>query len=1165
MMHTEPNRETKAVPMSWLSEFIFPLIVFGMSLSILGTQRPPIDSRPRPMLVLQKGGTLSAVGIAASPDGSWFASEEQSGAITIWSSDDGSEYRTFQPFNAYSKFALPGHIAVASDSSTIAIAAGDTLYLVDSMTTQERRHFPIDSYTWEIRAHPTEPILATVDMQGNASIISLKDGHLLFHIQLRTDMYSGGSPSLKVRFSPDGALLAVLTDYEFQLWDWAQNKQLFVYDAHSFHSPTLAREVTWQDGHVTKKSTAEERHLYWFHGVCFSPDGRHLALAASDELTILELPSGRKSASIPIEKGSVRDCFFTDDDLVLTQQTDSEATVYTLSKASVRVASNLYLQDYIALRGRNRAVVLSSFPYLITADKFEVLKAMNPEVRSPTTLVFQPGGRSLLWATYFKPLTSWDMTSGDAATKFPQAGTMPFFTVSANGKYLAESDQISGKIRVFDLENDREENPLPVKFESFLDSISISSDGRVLASSQPSGEVHIFSVETRREIASLSADNPTSIAVEPDGKYFALADTTGTHIYAVSPMPQKIISLAPSSKGTAPYGLRYSPDGKLLAVMDVAGIRLISTETWKSVQSISDSANLCIAFSPDSKVIAFASRANGIEIKNLTTTKVVFQDQSHLSSCPAAFSTDGKIVAAATEYGAQLFLAETGADLASLYLFGGDKQLDWLVVTADGLFDGTPAAWKQLKWRFSNNTFDVAPVELFFRDFFHPGLFAEVASGDVPRAPVDIASLDQRQPSVKLALADGITIANPIGDRRVAVRVKVAGVPADADHKGIASGASDVRLFRNGTLVRFWHGDVLNGKNNTILEADVAITAGENLLTAYAFNHDNIKSADASLSLTGSKTLTRKGIAYILAVGINDYPNHDFKLNYAVADAIDFGEEIREQQERLATYNKDVVVPLEDSAATRVNFLYALRRLAGKESSSLPMGAPGQLAQLQPAQPEDGIFLYFAGHGTAVGDGFYMVPFDFGYNGTRAGLDAAVLTTIASHSVSDKDLEDAFEGIDAGRIVLVIDACNSGQALEAEEKRRGPMNSKGLAQLAYEKGMYILTAAQGYQQAQEISRLGHGLLTYALVDEGLKLGNASSSDGKIYLREWLDYAAREVPRLQTQWVQGPLSRGFLEASGNTVKPRDPSQIGLQRPRVFYRREPEASPTIVGSK
>ena len=48
------------------------------------------------------------------------------------------------------------------------------------------------------------------------------------------------------------------------------------------------------------------------------------------------------------------------------------------------------------------------------------------------------------------------------------------------------------------------------------------------------------------------------------------------------------------------------------------------------------------------------------------------------------------------------------------------------------------------------------------------------------------------------------------------------------------------------------------------------------------------------------------------------------------------------------------------------------------------------------------------------------------------------------------------------------------------------MNSKGLAQLAYEKGMYVLTAAQSFQAAQEVSKLGHGLLTYVLVEEGLK-------------------------------------------------------------------------------
>ena len=80
------------------------------------------------------------------------------------------------------------------------------------------------------------------------------------------------------------------------------------------------------------------------------------------------------------------------------------------------------------------------------------------------------------------------------------------------------------------------------------------------------------------------------------------------------------------------------------------------------------------------------------------------------------------------------------------------------------------------------------------------------------------------------------------------------------------------------------------------------------------------------------------------------------------------------------------------------------------------------------------------------------------------------------------------------------------------------MNSKGLAQLAYEKGMYILTAAQSYQAAQKAARLGHGFLTYALVEEGLKTNAADKEpkDGQVLLREWLDYATERVPQMQQQ-------------------------------------------------
>jgi uncharacterized caspase-like protein len=147
----------------------------------------------------------------------------------------------------------------------------------------------------------------------------------------------------------------------------------------------------------------------------------------------------------------------------------------------------------------------------------------------------------------------------------------------------------------------------------------------------------------------------------------------------------------------------------------------------------------------------------------------------------------------------------------------------------------------------------------------------------------------------------------------------------------------------------------------------------------------------------------------------------------------------------------------------------------------------------------------------------------------------------------------------------VLDTCNSGQALESEEKRHGPMNSKGLAQLAYEKGMYILTAAESFQAAREAARLGHGYLTYALVQEGLKsaAADAEPKDGEVNLREWLDYAMQRVPRMQqdaleqTRDLTHPLA--FVEGEENI---KDPGKRSLQTPRVFYRREPEARPLIV---
>jgi uncharacterized caspase-like protein len=333
-----------------------------------------------------------------------------------------------------------------------------------------------------------------------------------------------------------------------------------------------------------------------------------------------------------------------------------------------------------------------------------------------------------------------------------------------------------------------------------------------------------------------------------------------------------------------------------------------------------------------------------------------------------------------------------------------------------------------------------------------------------------------------------------------------------------------------------------------------------NRLTAYAFNRDNVKSKDAVLPVKGAETLGRAGNVYIIAVGINNYSNAQYNLRYAVADAESFGEELRRRLPTVSHFDHIEIVPLLNEAATKANILAALHRLAGADKSA----GPAALAGLKPAQPEDTVVVYFAGHGTAQAQRFYLIPHDLGYLGQRTALDEPGLKTILAHSISDLELAQAVEGMDAGHLLLFIDACNSGQALEAEEKRLGPMNSKGLAQLAYEKGMYILTAAQGYQAALEASQLGHGLLTYALVEEGLKTASADREpkDGVVTAKELLDYATERVPQVQAEKMRQSRGLGLELAFADGEQNIDPQKRSLQRPRAFYRRELESDPLIV---
>jgi WD40 repeat protein len=630
-----------------------------------------------------------------------------------------------------------------------------------------------------------------------------------------------------------------------------------------------------------------------------------------------------------------------------------------------------------------------------------------------------------------------------------------------------------------------------------------------------------------------------------------------------------------SNVGLVP-ALGFSVDGNLVALTgfdrNERVILIFEAATGRRVnqfqinESNQTGAVATLAISADGRQLA-AVYPNKIDIFETSSGKALRSLPHAGRITSVAFSPDGKfLVGLGQNNDKYLWDTSTGEKLATMINLGdyfSSRSNDWLIVTPDGLFDGSPAASSQILWQFGGDTFDVTPAETFFNEFYYPGLLGEIMSGRRPHAPKDIERLDRRQPEIKLLIQSGQQGA--VAERNLAVKIEVTEKPGE---KGTGSGARDLRLFRNGSLVKVWRGDVLKGQSTTTLEATIPIVAGENRLTAYAFNRDNVKSKDATVRITGADSLKREGTCYVLTVGVNLYENSQYNLQYASADARAFAEELRRQQQKIGRYQKIEVVPLIDREATKANILSALRRLAG-DTGGLPQEAPAVLQQLKLAQPEDTIAIFYAGHGTTQGQRFYLIPHDLGYAGERTGLDAAGLQTILQHGISDEELERAVEGLDAGNVLMVIDACNSGQALEAEEKRRGPMNAKGLAQLAYEKGMYILTAAQAYQAALEAAQLGHGYLTYSLVEEGLKQMSADRApkDNQVLLREWFDFATQRVPAMQEAKLREARRLGmklsFVQDQPKKSPTVDAEENGVQQPRVFYRRELEVQPLIVG--
>src|ERR1051325_10858974 len=1099
-------------------------------------------------------GSIGIYFIAFTPDNRLVTVSD---AARVWDVSTGSAVRTLdlgqQAMSGFNGFE--GSITLSPDGSQLLLLTngGDPEVMIEDLNSgREVRRV-------KIPGDQMESLQLAFNADGHLLAAGVHNKRLKF-FDLTAKQEKDLSPTSKdypqIRFSRDGRLLALSDSYNVKIWETTTLRELpalKVPNSGAFSEYGEAMVNFSEDGKRIATGGFDTDTIIWetetgkplsnlngrtnmAYNVAFSPDGSELF---SGGRTRWDLRTGRGLRITPDTPGKTFGIVSPDGRMVAVMRTNSNVLT-VLDSPSGKQLQSLTPSGEVGLVTRSR--------FSRDGTILAVVYGPREDQRPTAATSYTRGSQVKLWdVKNGRELHS--LTSSDVPMELEfTPDSKQIVTIGSMGEIAVWDVQSGSKLRDLAASPMRAMTP-PVFKPGQMPQMPNMADIAAMMTNTLGGLA-----------AGTMGRSKTSLAFSNDGRTLAIGGFEAKSNLDIAAMMSGAMSGQMSGKrpkkGSPPPDM--SDLMKDLKVRHIGQVQFWDMTTGAAIGEIKGHGRGVnkVAFSRDGKLLASAGTDNTIKIWDVASRTELRTLTGHTASIESIdFTPDGQLVASASEDGST-FLWDTKPGEPLLTLISLDDGGEWMVVSPQGLFDGTPVSWNQILWRYNQETFNVAPIEWFFNEFYYPGLLADIFNGKRQKVAQDVSKKDRRQPIVKLSIA-GQPADSTVATRTVKVKIDISDAPADKDNPQ-GTGAQDVRLFRNGSLVKVWHGDVLKGQASVSLEEEITVTAGPNRLVAYAFNRDNVKSKDAPLVFTGADSLKRKGMAYIIAVGVNEYENSQYNLKYAKADAQSFGDEMRRRQIQLGGFERVEVIQLLDQDATKANILAALKRLAGETGPPSLKASP--LDALKRAEPEDTIVIYFAGHGTAQAQRFYLIPHDLGYNGERTKLTEQGLKTIIAHSISDVELEAAVEDLDAGHLLLIIDACNSGQALEAEEKRRGPMNSKGLAQLAYEKGMYILTAAQSFQAALEAAQLGHGYLTYALVEEGLKtpVADTEPKDGVVIAREWLDFATERVPQMQEEKMANGRGIG-LEGDITFVEGEKRS---VQRPRVFYRRELETNPLVI---
>jgi WD40 repeat protein len=1082
-------------------------------------------------LVVQTGHTSGVHRAIASPDGKVIASISLESTVTLWDAESGLQLRS-----------LSGHTD----------AVDSIVFFPDgSMIAAGGAGYDGSIRLWDVATGELVGFFRGHD-QAVLSLAFSRDGS-----KLASGSYDN---TIKIWDTLSGDLLRTLTGHTQRV-----NSVAFSPDGNTIASGSFDGTIKLWKTETGEQISTLSGHSNWVLAIEFSPDGRFLLSGSWDEtVNIWSFPDGKLLKTLKANSPIVSISLTSDGTVVAASMNSGVAILWSVPDGvllrtlrahdGVAHTVNFVRRSHNLITGGDDKVVRR---WDIGAAV--VIREYKGSGVSASSVLFSPDGTAFVSYGASETFRVWRIGETlELEDSFLHKEAIYTAAFSPDSRLLATSD-LSGAISIWDIKRSRLVRKIEAGGWTFA--MAFSKDATLLAIGGVSNNVETWSVTTGRRIRSFTGhtDPIRSVALSPDGK--ALVSTSDDHTIRFWNLETgetvKTIEGIRGRSSLSPDGLRLAAqvDGYRVGVFDL--VSGTSTELKGHLDSI-----LALEFSADGSTLITGSKDKSIIFWDLRTMQAskTLKDPADDILWSLSVPRSGKIFVTGGDGGKlKLWHKDRPVPLATIISLDEKR---WVVVLPDGRFDTNKEldAIDGVHWVVSDDPFTAKPLEIFMRVYYEPRLFQRIVSCtnrgscDSEFRPLPpITAINRIQPRVSAPRLSGV---RPDGTVDVSIDVE------DAVASNVHSGIYDLRLFVDRQLVassvpwgdeekyiaraesqssgaeaEIWREthdlarlQPLRDGKATFVFRNVLVPKnglGEIEFSAYAFNADRVKSETARSKLRIAKPIRAKGKTFLLTIGVNASESSSYRLNYAANDAREtqkiLGERLSASGQSLVRINLvsdyDSHGELTENLATKKMIKGVFDVLGGRRGQvdRETLTAIDRAAPLTRIKPEDTLIVTFSGHGYTKSGVFYMLPSDIGEDVGR------ITDEVLPRLISSDELSLWTRDIVAREMVLIVDACHSAASVQGSDFKPGPLGSRGLGQLAYDKGMRVLAAAQTNNVALELRTLQHGLLSYSLLQDGIIRGLADSDtprDGAVTPREWLAFAVKGVPELYKKVIEG---------------------------------------------